>query len=72
MPNKNLTSLIGNDINSYTITKYINSGAFGDVFEARDNKTNTNVALKIPIQTEEKNGQKCLLVHSIIAKILLF
>jgi len=71
MPNKNLTSLIGSEINSYTITKYINSGAFGDVFEARDNKNNINVALKIPIQTEEKNGQKWLLEEAKIYKHLL-
>lgn len=58
---KSLTSLIGTDINSYTITKYISSGSFGDVFSARHKKTNEEVALKIPINTEEKNGEKWLL-----------
>jgi serine/threonine protein kinase len=58
---KSLTSLIGTDINSYTITKYISSGSFGDVFSARHKKTNEEVALKIPINTDEKNGEKWLL-----------
>jgi serine/threonine protein kinase len=56
-----LKDLIGSTINSYTITKYINSGSFGDVFQAEHNKTKEIVALKIPIQTDTKNGQKWLL-----------
>jgi serine/threonine protein kinase len=56
-----LKSLIGSDIKKYTITKYINSGSFGDVFEARHNPTGELVALKIPIITSEKNGQMSLL-----------
>lgn len=56
-----LKSLIGTDIKKYTITKYINSGSFGDVFEARHNPTGKLVALKIPIITPEKNGQMSLL-----------
>ena len=33
----NITKLIGTNINNYTITKYINSGSFGDVFEGKNN-----------------------------------
>lgn len=58
---KSLTSLIGTEINSYTITKYISSGSFGDVFSAKHKKTNEEVAIKIPINTDEKNGEKWLL-----------
>lgn len=58
---KSLTSLIGTDINSYTITKYISSGSFGDVFRAKHKKTNEEVALKIPIKNDEKDGEKWLL-----------
>lgn len=61
MVDKSLTTLIGTDINSYTITKYISSGSFGDVFSAKHKKTNEEVALKIPIKTNEKNGEKWLL-----------
>jgi serine/threonine protein kinase len=63
-----LKSLIGTDINKYTITKYISSGSFGDVFEARNRKTNEMVALKIPIKTEEKDGQRSLLDEARIYK----
>jgi len=56
-----LKELIGKDINKYTITKYINSGSFGNVFEARHRKTGDIVALKMPIKTEERNGEKSLL-----------
>jgi casein kinase 1 len=59
--NKSLTSLIGTEINSYTITKYISSGSFGDVFSAKHKKTKEEVAIKIPINTDEKNGEKWLL-----------
>lgn len=38
MNTDHLKELIGTDINKYTITKYINSGSFGDVFEARNKK----------------------------------
>ena len=56
-----IKNLIGKDINNYTITKYINSGSFGHVVEGKDKKTNELVALKIPIKTKERDGQKCLL-----------
>jgi serine/threonine protein kinase len=61
MVDKSLTSLIGTDINSYTITKYISSGSFGDVFSAKHKKTNEEVAIKIPIKNDEKDGEKWLL-----------
>ena len=56
-----LARLVGTSINEYTVTKYINSGAFGDVFAAENTKTKDLVALKIPIQTETKDGLKWLL-----------
>jgi serine/threonine protein kinase len=59
--NNSLTTLIGTDINSYIITKYISSGSFGDVFCAKHKHTNKEVALKIPIKTDEKNGEESLL-----------
>jgi casein kinase 1/casein kinase 1 epsilon len=60
--------MIGTDINKYTVTKYIGSGSFGDVFEARNKKTEQLVALKIPIQNEERDGQKSLLDEAKIYK----
>jgi serine/threonine protein kinase len=65
-----LKNLIGNDINNYTITKYINSGSFGHVMEAKDKKTGELVALKIPIETDNKNGQKWLLEEVKVYKVL--
>ena len=56
-----LKSLIGTDIKKYTITRYISSGSFGDVFEARHNPSGKLVALKIPINNGEKNGQMSLI-----------
>jgi casein kinase 1 len=66
--NENLKNLIGSDINKYTITKYISSGSFGDVFEARNKKTSELVALKIPVKTEERDGQQSLLDEARIYK----
>lgn len=63
-----LKELVGTDINKYSITRYISSGSFGNVFEGRNNKTNELVALKIPIQTEERDGQKSLLDEARIYK----
>lgn len=55
-----LKKLIGSEIGQYTITKYISSGSFGDVFEAKD-RSDKYVALKIPVENEERNGLKLLL-----------
>lgn len=66
----NLKSLIGKNVGNYTILRYINSGSFGDVFEARHNKTNRIVALKIPVCTSEKNGQESVIHEYKIYKIL--
>ncbi len=63
-----LKDLIGTDINKYYITRYISSGSFGDVFEARNKKTNELVALKIPVQNQERDGQKSLLDEAKIYK----
>jgi serine/threonine protein kinase len=68
MNTDNLKRLIGTDINKYTITRYISSGSFGDVFEARNKKTEELVALKIPVQTSERDGQKSLLDEARIYK----
>lgn len=64
--------LIGTEINNrWIITKYISSGSFGDVFECKD-KTNGNLyALKMPIKTELKDGEKSLVDESKIYKALL-
>ena len=61
MKSKELEELIGKNINSYKITKYISSGSFGDVFSAIHQTTNKEVALKIPIKNADKNGEKWLL-----------
>jgi serine/threonine protein kinase len=66
--NADLKALIGSNINNYLITKYINSGSFGHVFEAKNEKTKELVALKIPIK--EKNGEKWLLEEAKVYKIL--
>lgn len=63
--------LIGKKINQYTITKYISSGGFGHVLEARDEKTKEYKALKIPIQTEEKNGLKSIQEELKVYKALI-
>jgi serine/threonine protein kinase len=65
---ENLKKLIGTNINKYTITRYISSGSFGDVFEAKHKTTGELVALKIPIKTEERDGQKSLLEEAKIYK----
>jgi len=65
---EHLTSLIGTDINKYTITRYISSGSFGDVFEARNKTTNHLVALKIPVKTDERDGQQSLINEAGIYK----
>jgi serine/threonine protein kinase len=57
---EDLKKLIGSEVGQYTITKYISSGSFGDVFEAKD-RSGQYVALKIPIENDERNGLKLLL-----------
>jgi serine/threonine protein kinase len=68
MVTENLESLIGQDINKYTITRYIGSGSFGNVFEARNKHTNECVALKIPIKNGERDGQSSVLDEAKIYK----
>ena len=65
-----LTTLIGTDLNGYTITKYIASGSFGDVFMAVCSKTNESVALKIPIMNKEKDGERWLIEEAKIYNAL--
>lgn len=62
--------LIGSDINKYTITRYINSGSFGHVVEGRNKQTDELVALKIPVKTDERDGQKSLLDEAMVYKHL--
>ena len=63
--------LVGSTINNkYNVIKYIGSGSFGDVYEAVNKKTNEKFALKIPIITKEKNGQRMLLDEAKIYKYL--
>lgn len=61
-------SLVGKDINRYTIIRYIASGSFGNVFEARNKRTNEACALKIPIVNETRNSQSSLLDEAKIYK----
>lgn len=65
-----ITNLIGQKINKYTVLKYINSGSFGDVFEAKNTKTNELVALKIPIKSDDRDGEPSLLDESKVYKII--
>ena len=67
---KDIKKLIGSDIGRYTITRYIASGSFGHVFEARDNTTQKLIALKIPVQTEERDGQRSLLEEAKVYRML--
>lgn len=61
---------IGVSINNYKIMKYINSGSFGNVYEVIHKKTKKPFALKIPIISEERDGQKMLIDESKIYKHL--
>lgn len=65
---EDIKSLLGTNINEYTIIKYISSGSFGNVFEAKNNKTNEIVALKVPIKNETRDGQKSILDEGKIYK----
>lgn len=61
---------IGLSINNYKILNYINSGSFGNVYEVIHKKTKELFALKIPIISEEKDGQKMIIDESKIYKYL--
>jgi serine/threonine protein kinase len=65
-----LKALIGTNVSKYTITRYINSGSFGHVFEGKDKKTGELVALKMPVKTEERDGTMSLLAEARIYKVL--
>jgi serine/threonine protein kinase len=71
MNNNHLLDLVGKDINKYCITRYIGSGSFGDVFEAKNKKNQDIVALKIPIKTKERDGLKSLLDEAKVYKRLI-
>lgn len=59
---------IGKVINKYEIIKYIGSGSFGDVYEARDRNTDNLLAIKIPIKNSEKDGTSSLIDEAKIYK----
>jgi casein kinase 1 len=63
-----IKTLVGTDVNHYTITRYIASGSFGNVFEARHKKTNELVALKVPVKNDTRDGQRALLEEAKIYK----
>lgn len=56
---KDELELVNKKINGIKIVRYINSGGFGHVYEGV--KNGKKVALKIPIKTETKNGEKCII-----------
>lgn len=60
----------GKIINNYVIKKYINSGAFGNVYEVAHKKTGEKYALKLPVISKEKNGVKMLMSEARIYKKL--
>jgi serine/threonine protein kinase len=60
--------LIGTTVNKYTITKYISSGSFGNVFEAIHKTTGVTVALKIPIKNSERDGLPALMDEARVYK----
>jgi serine/threonine protein kinase len=60
--------LIGTTVNKYTITKYISSGSFGNVFEATHKTTGEQVALKIPIKNSERDGLPALMDEARVYK----
>ncbi len=65
---KKLKEMIGKSVGRYEIVKYIGSGSYGDVFEARHKSTDELVALKIPIQNGIRNGQSSILQEARIYK----
>jgi len=69
--NEQMNNVIGKEINRYIITRYIGSGSFGDVYEAKNKKTGEYIALKVPVKTKERDGQKSLLDEAKIYKKLI-
>lgn len=65
-----LKELVGTTINKYIITRYINSGSFGDVFEGKHKITGELVALKIPIKNDERDGLPSLLEEAKVYKYI--
>lgn len=65
-----IKALVGTDINKYTVTKYIASGSFGNVFEARHKTTNELVALKVPVKNDVRDGQRALLEEAKIYRYI--
>jgi serine/threonine protein kinase len=63
--------MVGSNIHRYIITRYIGSGSFGDVYEAREKKTGELVALKIPIKTDERDGTRSLLQEAKVYKCIM-
>lgn len=55
---EHIKKIVGNKINKYEVVKYINSGSFGHVFEAR--YKDQKFALKIPVKTNEKDCQSSI------------
>ena len=62
-----LQSLVGTSVNKYRIVKYINSGGYGDVFEAVTDK-NKRFAIKFP--NESNGSQSSILSEFVIYKEL--
>lgn len=65
-----LKELVGTNVNKYIITRYINSGSFGDVFEGKHKVTGDLVALKIPIKNDERDGLPSLLEEARVYKYI--
>lgn len=63
------TLKIGDKINGYTIKRYIGSGSFGNVFEVVDQKGILK-AIKIPIRTDDRDGNSSLLREIEVYKVL--
>lgn len=62
--------LVGKTVNKYEIVKYIASGSFGNVYEAKHKRYNNKVALKIPIKNKQRDGTNSLILESRVYKYL--
>jgi serine/threonine protein kinase len=69
--NTDKINIIGTTINKYIVTRYINSGSFGDVYEAREKNSNELIALKIPIKSKERDGMGSLLDEAKVYKSIM-